>query len=217
MTETNKKVSTFQERFAELLDERPESDTELAKKLMVSKQTVSAWRTGVRSPKINTAASIARAFGVNVDWLFGYDVKKEASEYRLPDGLTPVASMPMYRTPLIGSTAAGAPINDPESWEEYIDSPVKADYALRVKGDSMEPLYLDGDIVYIRETPEVYDGKVAVVLVDDSVTLKYVYHIQDGLQLVSQNRAYQPMNVTWPEYDTIRVLGVPVGYTRMYK
>ncbi|HIT69207.1 MAG TPA: S24 family peptidase [Candidatus Aphodomonas merdavium] len=103
-------------------------------------------------------------------------------------------------------------------WDEgYVDAPEKADYALEIEGDSMEPDYLDGDTIYIRQQPDVYDGGVAVVLVDDSATLKRVYHLQDGLQLVSNNPKYPPMHVSFSEHSAIRILGIVVGYTRMYR
>lgn len=117
---------------------------------------------------------------------------------------------------MIGAVAAGEPILADESYDVYVDSPVKADYALRVQGDSMEPTYLDGDIVYIRVTPDVTDGTVAVVLIDDSACMKHVYHIPNGVQLVSDNPKYPPMIRIYPEYDVIRILGAVVGYTRMY-
>lgn len=70
------KVTTFKERFADLLADRPESDTDLADKLNVSKQTVSAWKLGLRHPNKMATVSIAKFFGVNIDWLYGFDVPK---------------------------------------------------------------------------------------------------------------------------------------------
>lgn len=72
------KVSTFQERFAELFSESKKTTRELAEELHVSNQTVSAWKTGARSPKEPTVIAIAQHFGVSEMWLMGYDVKKKA-------------------------------------------------------------------------------------------------------------------------------------------
>lgn len=74
---SNTKVSSFKERFKELFDESDTTATELAKKLHVSNQTISAWKTGDRSPKELTIIAIARYFGVSVPWLMGFDVEKE--------------------------------------------------------------------------------------------------------------------------------------------
>ena len=70
------KVTTFKERFASLFDESDKTTIELAKELHVSNQTISAWKTGVRSPRDSTVYSIANFFGVNVEWLMGFAVDK---------------------------------------------------------------------------------------------------------------------------------------------
>ena len=71
-------VSTFKDRFAELFAESEKTITALAKDLHVSYQTISAWKTGTRSPKEPTVIAIADFFGVSVPWLLGFDVEKEA-------------------------------------------------------------------------------------------------------------------------------------------
>ena len=104
-----------------------------------------------------------------------------------------------------------------ESWDVFVDAPHKADFALKVAGDSMQPTFLCGDIVYIRQQEDVDDGSVAAVLIDDTAALKRVYHMQDGLQLVSDNHRYPPRIVGFDEYNTIRILGSVVGFTRIYR
>ena len=218
MTRTGLKVATFKERFTELFGENGETASDLAKRLHVSRQTLSAWKLGARSPKEPTIIAISQFFQVDPGWLMGFDVEKYSKRPEtLPRDVIPISQLHHQQVPMIGSVAAGEPILADESFDIYVDSPVKADYALRVSGDSMEPTYLDGDMVFIRQTPDVPDGTVAVVLVDDSACLKHVYKIKNGVQLVSNNPAYPPMIRTWPEYDVIRILGVVVGYTRMYK
>lgn len=180
------------------------------------------------TPTIEKLYAVARGMGTTlqdllreVDDLYlnisGPSVADTLAERRVPSCLTPIGEMQTHMVPLIGSVAAGEPILASEDYSVYIDSPAKADYALRVEGDSMEPTYLDGDVVYIRTTDDVDDGTVAVVLIDDEACLKHVYHIENGLQLVSENPRYAPMIRTVPEYDTIRVLGTVCGYTRMYR
>ena len=73
---TGLKVATFQQRFATLFEESEKTITELSKELHISNQTVSAWKTGARSPKEPTVIAIAKHFRVNVAWLMGYDVDK---------------------------------------------------------------------------------------------------------------------------------------------
>ena len=67
-------VSDFNHRFVELADSLAESDSELAKRLGVSRQTISAWRNGSRSPHTPAIETVARKLGVSVAWLSGCDV-----------------------------------------------------------------------------------------------------------------------------------------------
>jgi len=74
---SSKKVSSFAERFSELCESNPSSDSTIADHLNVSKQTISAWKSGARSPKPITVMVIAHYFNVNDEWLNGYDVPRE--------------------------------------------------------------------------------------------------------------------------------------------
>ena len=77
---TGKKIKTFQERFAELVQESGKSLLQLSKELHMSNQTLSAWRSGTRSPKLPTIIAIADHFGVRLEWLMGFDTEKEEPE-----------------------------------------------------------------------------------------------------------------------------------------
>lgn len=70
-------TDNFQTRFSALLDEYAGSYGDLSKSLNVSKQTISAWRTGTRSPKQPMVEHIAHFFNVNVPWLMGLDVERD--------------------------------------------------------------------------------------------------------------------------------------------
>lgn len=74
-------VTTFKERLTELCYESRQTDSELAKALGISKQTLSAWKCGTRSPKGPTIETIARHFNVPVDWLMGFDVPRNFEAY----------------------------------------------------------------------------------------------------------------------------------------
>lgn len=76
---SRKKSETFKDRFNDLCEHSTIPTIGLATALGVSKQTISAWRIGTRSPKDLTVKAIAEYFGVNVDWLMGYDVEKYKS------------------------------------------------------------------------------------------------------------------------------------------
>ena len=70
------KVATNQERLIELFDSDPRNDADIADALGVSRQTVSMWRHGTRSPKKTVLIKIAREFDVSIEWLMGFDVER---------------------------------------------------------------------------------------------------------------------------------------------
>ena len=72
------KVTTNQDRLIELFDSDPRNDTAIAAQLNVSKQALSAWRKGTRSPKKSVLVDIANLYDVSIEWLMGFDVPKNA-------------------------------------------------------------------------------------------------------------------------------------------
>lgn len=66
----------FSIRFCTLVDEYMGNANDIAKALHVSKQTISAWKAGTRSPKQPTIEAIARFFNVSVQWLMGLNVPR---------------------------------------------------------------------------------------------------------------------------------------------
>ena len=208
------KLTDCKERLTQLFDNLGKQDIAIATDLGVSKQTISAWRTGVRSPKRTMIEHISNVYGVSIPWLMGYDVPMTDS---LPSGLIPIADLQRHRIPVLGSMAAGEPIYDEEFPDVVVDGPLDADFALRVKGDSMEPTYLNDDLVFLKSTPDLpHDGAVCAIAIDDEATLKHVYRHPDSIVLTSNNSAYGPMMYAFQEHK-IQILGVPVGFLRMCK
>lgn len=209
---TNKIVTTFKERFSDLLAESEYSMAEIAKFLGISKQAISTWKTGEHSPKPPTIETIARFFGVDIEWLCGFDVPRNQKEEPLP--AKNLFRPHNQRIPLLGNIACGTPILAEENLEKYVDIPeeVHADFALRCKGDSMYPRLNNGDLVLIRQQPDVEDGQIAAVLIGEEATLKRVYHISGGLNLVAENPSFAPMVCI--DRPDVSIIGLAVGYQR---
>ena len=202
-------MSEFGKRLREIRIDRGMSQEELAALLGTSKQVISRYENNQRSPKISVAVEYAKLLGVPLSAL-----SNEPS--------TPVAPniVPIRRAkvPILGSIAAGQPILATEEYDTYVeaDEDVHCSYALRVDGDSMEPVIKYGDLVFIRQQDDVDDGEIAAVLIDESATLKRVIHIPNGVMLISDNASkYAPMTFTYPQCDTIRILGKAVAFKRM--
>ena len=76
------RILSFAERFNELVSglvARGTQRVDIARTLGVSKQTISAWTSGKRSPKRPMIAGIAQAYDVSISWLHGFDVPQARS------------------------------------------------------------------------------------------------------------------------------------------
>ena len=73
----------------------------------------------------------------------------------------------------------------------FYDKDLDHDFASWVFGDSMEPKYMNGEVVLIKETGFDYDGAVYAVDWDGQTYIKKVYKEKDGLRLVSINSKYK--------------------------
>lgn len=94
---------------------------------------------------------------------------------------------------LLGTTAAGAPLEAIES-DEKIHVPASMvknqhpHFALQVEGDSMiEAGILSGDILICQKSTHAQNGEIAVVTIDHHATVKYFYHYPDRIELVPAN------------------------------
>ena len=173
------------------------------------------YEKGAREPSSETLIKIAKFFDVSVDYLIG-----RTDEIELPSNIIPMPTM--RKIPLVGNIACGEPILAEENIECEVDIPdnIRADFALRCKGRSMEGANIfDGDIVYIRKQDMVDNGQIAAVLIEDmeaEATLKRVYYNpEEGeLRLVPENPNEWTKVFRGEELNSIRILGLAVGLTR---
>ena len=127
-----------------------------------------------------------------------------------------VLSSEPNRVPLIGTIACGRPILAVEDATESIAVPdfVRAEFALRCKGDSMiNARIFDGDVVYIRRQDSVENGDIAAVIVGEEATLKKVYY-QPGERLILRacNPMYSDLEYFGPELNSVKILGRAVFF-----
>jgi repressor LexA len=124
------------------------------------------------------------------------------------------------RVPLIGTIPAGNLATAYEDAEELLNLPTNLFhghqlFALRVRGTSMERAgILHGDVAVLDEAPDVREGAIAAVLVEDEATLKRVYHTRGALVLKAENPAFRDIKIAPNEAQRPRLLGVLVGILR---
>ena len=180
---------------------------ELAAALGTSKQTIHRYENGIiTNIPPEKVEKLAAALGTTPSELMGW------SQTDLPSGAKPISTK---RLPVLGEIACGNPIFATEEHESYIaaDGGLDADFCLVAHGDSMIGARInDGDIVFIRSQPDVENGEIAAVVIDDEATLKRVYHLKNGLQLLSENPKYPPMVFTFEEHENILILGKAVAF-----
>ena len=102
--------------------------------------------------------------------------------------------------PVLGTVAAGRPIMAEENKDGFIRLPrsfirrSREYFALRIRGDSMIGAgIMEGDLAVIEHQPMVNNGEIAVVMMDDSVTLKTFYRQKNEIRLQPENPKYEPI------------------------
>lgn len=123
-----------------------------------------------------------------------------------------------HSLPVVGRVAAGTPILAEENLEGHYSctelfSP-RADYLLRVEGLSMRDAgIMDGDLLAVHRTGEAHNGQIAVVRLQDEVTVKRFRREQRWVFLLPENPDYDPIEVDLSKMD-LAVEGIAVGILR---
>lgn len=182
----------------------------------VGKSTVRKWETGeIANMRRDKIAKLAEALHTTPAYLMGWEEEAEALS---ADNVIPIPKM--AKIPLIGKIACGEPITATENLEGFVSAPenIPADFALTCKGDSMiGARILDGDIVLIRQQPDVDDGEIAAVLIDNEATLKRVHKKAGCLILNPANPSYEPIVITGEELADVRIIGKAVYFVSAVK
>ncbi|MBI4396747.1 MAG: repressor LexA [Elusimicrobia bacterium] len=103
------------------------------------------------------------------------------------------------RLPILGSVPAGRPVEAIAQAEDFLsineDIAKRANFVLRVKGDSMFPKIEDGDLVLVRSAQTAEDGEIVVAYFqeDGEVTVKKLRKRSRRVYLEAINPAYPPI------------------------
>lgn len=176
----------FRQNFTKYLNNSKKTQKELADYLGVSTSMISMYKTGTNVPRMGRIDKIARFFNIDRMDLIGRTTKPE-QEPQKPKGI---------KIPVLGEVAAGVPISAIEDILDYEEiSPEMARtgefFALQIKGRSMEPRILAGDIVIVKQQSDVDSGDIAIVLVNgDSATCKKIQKKDNGIMLIPLNSDY---------------------------
>lgn len=196
-------------RLKELRKGKGLTQVELAKQIGIGQSGYSDWERGITRIDSESLAKLSALFSVSVGYILGED-ENERESFR--------------RVPVLGSVPAGIPIEaieDIVDWEDLPESMFTGDkeyFALEVKGDSMWPDYLPGDIVIVQRQPCCESGDICVVYVNGyAATLKQVKVDEDGsVSLIPQNPEYPPRTYSLDEVQSlpVTICGVVVELRR---
>ena len=140
-------------------------------------------------------------------------------------GAIPLSKIEATKIPVLGKVKAGYNYLAQENIIDYIafniDGADKENYyALYVIGDSMEPLFDDGDIVIVHKQNDFNNGDNCVILINgDEATIKKVYKGTTGIKLQAVNPYYPPRIFTEEEIRDlpVKIIGVVEKSIRNFK
>jgi len=216
------------QKIAALRKARGLSQRELAAALTdlgeaVSDKAVSKWEKGATLPSARQFLICCRALGLQ-------DISGEFMDTGLARGLNAAgrrkleeyalllrrsglfeekapAQGRLIRLYTLAVSAGPGQFQDDDDYELVYDShaPGEADFAVRVAGDSMEPRYHDGQVVYVRRKDSLSDGQIGLFSWEGSAYIKQLRLSEAGLCLHSLNRAYADIPISEPQ--ALRVFG----------
>lgn len=194
----NKEIMANNIRF--YLSQNGISQTEICQTLGFRMSTFSDWVHARTYPRIDKIELMANYFGIE---------KSDLVEERTKSQRAGVAIN------VLGRVAAGIPINaitEIIDTEEISEDLAKTGdfFALKIKGDSMEPRIVDGDVVIVKQQEDAENGDTVIALVNgDDAVCKRLRKYRDGLELISNNPAYAPMFFDKETIETkpVRIIG----------
>lgn len=205
-------------------EEKGLSISEIARQLGMAKSAVSRYFNRTRQFPLDRIDAISKILGLDAQYVLGFSdldslttiynqlessrQKKvhNFAEHQLEEQSSIKETATVY---VISKLSAGTGIIDldPEDIEErefdgYIPT---HDLAFEVSGNSMEPMFEDGEIVFVEKTEDIRSGQVIAVQINEEAYIKKAYKENNQLRLVSLNKEYD--DIFADGNDGIRVVG----------
>lgn len=190
------------------------SATELATKAKVAKSSLSDWEHGRTQPSTDALFRLCNVLNCNIADLLSAEVIGDLKTINISNEFTPITKV---KIPVLGTVACGQPIYADEHLECYVDAidSIHPDFALWAKGDSMIDARInDGDLIFVKKQEMVENGEIAVILINDEVTLKKVFYEpnKNRIMLMPANKNYQPFIYEGEELNNIHILGKAIAF-----
>lgn len=225
------KVSTTSKRLQYIMNERNLKQADILRltepycvkyRQKLGRSDLSQFVSGKVAPGQWKLTILGLALNVSEAWLMGYDVPMERESPTTTPFPAPTVTDDVVTFPVIGDVAAGYDQIAIEDWSgdtvqipaAYLHGRPQSDYfVLNVHGDSMYPMYIEGDKVLVLKADTLErSGQVGVLLYNgDNATVKKIEYAagEDWLRMVPINPNYPPKTITGTDLEQCRVIGIP--------
>ncbi|MDM8181289.1 S24 family peptidase [Marinobacter salarius] len=204
-------IGRFKERLRESISSH--SLRGFSKLCGLSEATLRSYLSGDTFPTLDRLGLISSAAGVEPQWLaFGGNKDGRSAE---PAGMEDYAFVPLYDAQCSagdGSWNENSRVLTHLSFTRYSlrKQGLTPDHlsAIRIDGDSMEPVLNSGDTVLIDHTRTTIEGEgIYVLRFEDHLYAKRLQRNFDGVVIISANKEYAPVTVPRDRLDELQVVG----------
>ena len=196
----------FGEKLRSLRKERNMTQVDLAKALGLDKSSIAKYESAGIIPSVETLQKIAAFFNVSIDYLLNaqlYDINNIVNVEIIG---TVVAGRDGIATYEFLGVSQAININDKEEYKY-----------LKVRGDSMSPQIMEGDLALVRLQSDVDSGDLAVVVIDgEEGVMKKIQKTENSISLISFNPMYETRVFVGKDMAKIRIFGKVVKVERSY-
>lgn len=219
------------QKIKKIREEKGMTLEELGNKVGVGKSTVRKWENGmIANMRRDKISKLANALECSPSYLMGWENNSDSILQTLSENEIASLKADMLelkkgiKIPVLGNVAAGIPIFATENYiaSEEIPKELAATgkfFGLRIKGDSMSPRIMEGDIVIVKQQDDAESGDIVIVLINgDSATCKRLMKYQEGISLISFNPSYEPMTFSNKDIEEkpIKIIGKVVENRQKY-
>lgn len=210
--------------------EKGMTQAEIADIIRINRSSYNSWESGRAKPNQKNLSALASILGVSDTYFESeYDImnhylqlnpmnQQKADTYveDLLQSQEQKKTIQLFAVEVLSdialSAGAGESFFDEQETEIVYSNEEQYGYdiAAWIQGDSMNPVYEDGEIALIRANGFDYDGAVYALSWNDSVYIKRLYREKNGFRMVSLNHKYPDRFI--PFEDEPRIVGLVVGH-----
>lgn len=202
----NGEIKMFGEKLRVLRKENNMTQVDLAKALDLDKSSIAKYESAGIIPSVDTLQKIASLFKVSIDYLLNaqiYDINNIVNVEIIG---TVVAGRDGIATYEFLGVSQAININDKEEYKY-----------LKVRGDSMSPQIMEGDLALVRLQSDVDSGDLAVVIIDgEEGVIKKIQKTENSISLISFNPMYETRVFVGKDMEKIMIFGKVVKVERCY-